>query len=130
MVNILLEGYDIAAPWLQLTLSHYLKPTHKVAVVAFSFRASRVKCAADWASLYGRCVGRLWVGIVGGFAAYGIAEENVDYFTDTAEQDASIRRVLAEHGKPVYATASGASAIVVEDGKFTMLDDVRVFGEQ
>ena len=45
MVNILLEGYEIQAPWLYDELRKYIKSTHKVAVVAFSFRDSRVEIA-------------------------------------------------------------------------------------
>ena len=61
---------------------------HKVAVVAFSFRDSQVKSLADWELLYGRENGKFYGGIVGGLAAYGIAEENITfihYFADTKE---------------------------------------------
>lgn len=88
MVNILLEGYDIDAPWLFEELKKHIKPTHKVAVVAFSFRDSRVKSLADWNILYSKENGRFYSGIVGGFTAYGIHEENisfVNYFADTKE---------------------------------------------
>ena len=88
MVNILLEGYDIDAPWLYEELKKYIKPIHKVAVVAFSFRDSRVKSLADWNVLYSKENGRFYSGIVGGFTAYGIHEENisfVNYFADTKE---------------------------------------------
>ena len=88
MVNILLEGYEIDAPWLYEELKKYIKPIHKVAVVAFSFRDSRVKSLADWNVLYSKENGRFYSGIVGGFTAYGIHEENisfVNYFADTKE---------------------------------------------
>ena len=88
MVNILLEGYEIDAPWLYEELKKYIKPMHKVAVVAFSFRDSRVKSLADWNVLYSKENGRFYSGIVGGFTAYGIHEENisfVNYFADTKE---------------------------------------------
>ncbi len=86
MVNILLESYDIKAPWLYDKLKNYIKPIHKVAVVAFSFRDNRVKSLADWDILYSKENGRFYGGIVGGFTAYGIPEENVsfiNYFADT-----------------------------------------------
>ena len=54
MINILLEGYDIEAPWLFEELKKHIKPMHKVAVVAFSFRDSRVKSLADWDALYSK----------------------------------------------------------------------------
>lgn len=88
MINILLEGYNIDASWLYDELKNYIKPTHKVAVVALSFRDSRVKSLADWNVLYSRGGGRFYSGIVGGFAAYGIPENNIsfiNYFTDTKE---------------------------------------------
>jgi len=88
VVNVLLEGYDIGAPWLRGELEKYIKPSHRVAVVAFSFRESRVRSLADWNALYGRDGGKFYGGIVGGFAAYGIPEENVvfiNYFTDTGD---------------------------------------------
>ena len=86
MVNILLEGYDIDAPWLYGELKPHILPTDRVAVVAFSFRDNRVKCAADWDRLYGKGSGTYYGGITGGFAAYGIPEEQItflDYFRDT-----------------------------------------------
>ena len=91
MINILLEGYDIDAPWLCDELKKYIKPTHSVAVVAFSFRDNRVKSIADWNSLYSKENGKYYGGITGGFAAYGIPEENIafiNYFTDTRESAA------------------------------------------
>ena len=50
MINILLEGFDIDAPWLYGELKNYIKPNHSVAVVAFSFRDNRVKSLSDWVS--------------------------------------------------------------------------------
>ena len=88
MVNILLEGYDIDAPWLYDELKNYIQPTHRVAVIAFSFRDSRVKSLDDWNNLYSKDNGIFYDGIVGSFDAYGISEYNisfVNYFTDTKE---------------------------------------------
>ena len=88
MVNILLEGYDIDAPWLYDELKNYIQPTHRVAIIAFSFRDSRVKSLEDWNNLYSKDNGIFYDGIVGSFAAYGISEYNisfVNYFTDTKE---------------------------------------------
>lgn len=88
MTNILLEGYDIALPWLYDELKNYIKPNCLVAVVAFSFRDNRVKSLSDWDALYGKENGRYYNGIMDGFAAYGISEENIsfiNYFTDTNE---------------------------------------------
>lgn len=220
MVNILLEGYDIDAPWLFGELRPYIRPADRVAVVAFSFRDSRVQCAADWDALYGKERGMYYGGITGGFAACGVPEENIsflNYFTDTPEtarekvenadilyflgglpdrmlerieefslaepllqhrgvvmgysagaviqmaeyhlspdsdypefgyyrglpyvegfyleihymdrpeQNASIRRVLAERGKPVYALEYREGALIVENGAVRTVGDVKVF---
>lgn len=91
MVNILLEGYDIAAPYLKGELSRYIKPENTVAVVALSFRDNRVKSLEDWNHLYSKESGIYYGGIVGGFTAYGAAEENItfiNFFTDTHESAA------------------------------------------
>ena len=43
---------------------------------------------SDWNALYDKKIGKFYNGIVGGFAAYGILEENIvfiNYFTDTKE---------------------------------------------
>lgn len=88
MINILLEGYDIDAPWLYEELKNYIKPNHSVAVVAFSFRDNRVRSMSDWDALYSKENGKYYDGIVGGFTSYGISEGNVsfiNYFTDTKE---------------------------------------------
>ena len=220
MINILLEGYNIDAVWLYDELKKYIKPTHSVTVVAFSFRDSQVPSAADWDLLYGRENGKYYGGITGGLASYGIPEENItfiNYFSDTKEsaarkieeadiiyfpgglpdrmmerikefglydlltrhegivmgysagaviqlseyhlspdedypdfcyykglpylndfylevhyegtdiQKASIQRVIAERRKPVYATALGAGAIIVENGTTKLIGNVQTY---
>lgn len=92
MINILLEGFDIDAPWLYDELKNYIKPDCRVAVVAFSFRDNRVKTSSDWDALYSKENGKFCSGIVGGFMAYGISENNisfVNYFADTKESAAA-----------------------------------------
>lgn len=91
MINILLEGYDIDAIWLCDELKKYIKPTHSVTVAAFSFRDNRVKSLTDWDLLYSKEKGKFYDGITGGFASYGISEENItfiNYFEDTKESAA------------------------------------------
>ena len=88
MINILLEGYDIDAPWLYNELKKYIQPNHSVVVVAFSFRGNRVKNLSDWNALYDKKLGKFYNGIVDGFTSYGILEDNIvfiNYFTDTKE---------------------------------------------
>ncbi len=88
LVNILLEGYDIAAPYLIDELSRHIKPEHSVAVAALSFRDNRVKSLEDWNKLYSKENGIYYGGIVGGFTAYGVSKENIsfiNYFADSHE---------------------------------------------
>ena len=92
MVNILLEGFDVDAPWLMPELKKYLKPGSKVAIVAFSFRDSQARDAAGWNGLYARDGGRYYGGMVGALAPYGIAEDDiafVNYFADSHEEAAA-----------------------------------------
>ena len=94
MINILLEGYEINADYLYDELKKYIMPEHKVAVVAFSFRDTEVKSLTDWKNLYGKDSGIYYNGIVSGFAAYGISENNIsfiNYFTDTKES--AVRKI-------------------------------------
>lgn len=96
MVNILLEGYDIAQPWLRGELGRHLRAGMKAAVVAFSFNDRKVRDGADWERLYGRGNGKYYRGIVDGFTAYGLREEDVvfvNYFADSRE---AARRKVAE----------------------------------
>lgn len=91
MINILLEEFDIDAPYLYDELKRYIKPNYSVAVVAFSFRDSSVKSLSDWNVLYGKENGKYYNGIVGGLTAYGIPEDNITfihYFTDTKKSAA------------------------------------------
>ena len=220
MINILLEGYDIDAVWLYDELKKYIKPTHSVAVVAFSFRDNRVKSIEDWNLLYSKESGKLYAEITGGFVSYGIPECNIkfiNYFEDTKEsaaqkiakadiiyflgglpdrmmdrikefelydilmnhdgivmgysagaviqlseyhlspdddypefqyykglpylndfylevhyddteiQNDAIQRVITDRGKPVYATASGAGAILIDNGNMKLIGNVKVF---
>ena len=64
-VNILLEGFDIDAPWLYGELKKYIKPNHSVAVLAFAFRENREKSHDDSDALYRKENGMYFVGIVG-----------------------------------------------------------------
>lgn len=88
MINILLEGYDINADYLYDELKNYIKPEHKVAIVAFSFRDDSVKTLSDWKDLYSKESGMYYNGIINGLTAYGISENNIsfiNYFIDTKE---------------------------------------------
>ncbi len=49
------------------------------------------------------------------------------HYEGEAVQNESIRRVISERGKTVYATDFGNGAIIVHDGKIKLLGDVKVF---
>lgn len=88
MVNILLDYFNIDSDWLYNDLRNYIKPFHKVAIIALSFRDKHVKNLDDWDELYGKGSGKYYAGLVGSLTAYDIREENivfVNYFTDTKE---------------------------------------------
>ena len=87
MTNILHNRYDIQADWLKPALIRYIKPRMRVCVIAFSFRAARVKNAADWDALYAPG-GVYYEGIADSFAVYGIEKEQIEFincFADTKE---------------------------------------------
>ncbi len=122
MTNILLEGYHIDSPWIYKELKAYIKPHHKVAVLALSFRESKVKNLADWNGLYGKESGKFYGGIVGALRAYGICEENIEfvnYFADTKET----ARKKAENADIIYFTG-GLPDKMAERIKELALDDI------
>ena len=88
MVNILLESYNIDSSYLKDELKRYIKPFHKVAIVAFSFRDSQVKCLDEWNSLYSKEAGAYYSSIVNPLMSYGISEDSIsfiNYFADSKE---------------------------------------------
>ena len=87
MVNILLEGLDLDADWLKDTLKDYIKPHHKVVIVALAF-GDEIKNESDWQREFNRNDGGYYKALLGGLSAYGIKEDNIyiiDYFTDSTE---------------------------------------------
>lgn len=52
------------------------------------------------------------------------------HYEGTPAQNESIRRVLCERGKTVYATAAGSGAVLVDNGNLKLLGKVRVFRGQ
>lgn len=86
MVNILCNRYTIDHDWCFPKFKEYLKPNHKVVVIAFSFRDSKVKSLSDWKTLYGKESGIYYMGIVESLKSYGISENNINflnYFIDS-----------------------------------------------
>ncbi len=51
------------------------------------------------------------------------------HYEGTEIQNAAIRRVIAERGKPVYATASRHGAIIIDNGNIKPIGNVKVFGK-
>lgn len=126
MINILLEGYEINAPWLYDDLKKYILPNYSVAVVAFSFRDSEVKNSTDWNLLYSKEKGIYYNGIVGGFAAYGISENNitfVNYFKDTNES----AKQKVEKADIIYFTGGRPDRMMDRIKEFNLADVLRNF---
>lgn len=51
------------------------------------------------------------------------------YYKGTEVQNKSIRRVISERGKPVYVSALGAGAILVDNGNIKLLGNVKIFNK-
>ena len=220
MVNVLLESYDLTAPFLVDELKRYIRPDNRVAIVAFSFLPEQASTLEQWLSLYGRDAGMFYGWLVEPLESFGINREHitfVNYFADTKEtaaqkirgadilyftgglpdammdrlaefdlvnllkgfdgvvlgcsagammqfgeyhitpdqdypefgyyrgipwlndfyvevhyeqtqlQQNSIRRVLAERGKPVCATYHNRGAVIVDNGKIKLLGETQWF---
>lgn len=121
MINILLEGYEINASYLYDDLKNYILPNYSVAVVAFSFRDREVKNSKDWNSLYSKENGIYYNGIVSGFTAYGISENNitfVNYFEDTKES----AKQKAEKADILYFTGGRPDRMMNRIKEFDLVD--------
>lgn len=121
MINILLEGYGIDAPWLYNELKNYIKLRCSVAVIAFSFRDNRVRSLSDWNLLYSKENGKYYNGIAGSFAAYGISEDNisfVNYFTD--DRETAARKIKA--ADIIYFTGGLPDRMMARIKEFDLYD--------
>lgn len=121
MINILLEGYEINASYLYDDLKNYILPNYSVAVVAFSFRDREVKNSKDWNLLYSKENGIYYNGIVSGFTAYGILENNitfVNYFEDTKES----AKQKAEKADILYFTGGRPDRMMDRIKEFDLVD--------
>lgn len=124
MINILLEGYEINAPWIYDDLKKYILPNYSVAVVAFSFRDREVKNSKDWDLLYSKENGIYYNGIVDGFTAYGISENNitfVNYFEDTKES----AKQKIENADILYFTGGRPDRMMDRIKEFDLVDVLR-----
>ena len=124
MINILLEGYEINAHWLYDDLKKYILPNQSITVIAFSFRDSEVKNSKDWDSLYSKEKGIYYNGIVDGFTAYGISEDNiafVNYFKDTKES--AVQKI--EKADILYFTGGRPDRMMDRIKEFDLTDVLR-----
>lgn len=126
MINILLEGYEINAPWLYDDLKKYILSSYSVAVMAFSFRDNEVKNSAEWNLLYSKDKGKYYKGIVSSFTAYGISENNitfVNYYKDTKE---SAKQKIAD-ADIVYFTGGRPDRMMDRIKEFDLVDVLKNF---
>ena len=91
MVNVLLESYDLTAPFLFEKLRKYIKPDDRVAIVAFSFLPSQAGNLSQWEDLYSAERGMFYHWLVDPLQMFNVPEDNitfVNYFADTKESAA------------------------------------------
>ena len=92
--------------------------------MAFSFRDSEVKNLKDCDSLYSKEKGIYYNGIVDGFTAYGISEDNitfVNYFKDTRES--AIQKI--EKADILYFTGGRPDRMMDRIKEFDLADVLR-----
>lgn len=126
MVNVLLESYDLTAPFLFDTLKQHIKPIHSVAIIAFSFLPSQASNLEQWNQLYGAEKGMFYHWLVDPFAAFGIAEEQitfVNYFSDTKESAAQ----KIKNADIIYFTGGLPDAMMDRLEEFQLLELLRSF---
>ncbi|MCI5730095.1 MAG: peptidase E [Eubacterium sp.] len=88
MTHILMNTYKISNPHYLSVLQKYIKPSHKICVVPFSFRESDIPSDEVWQKLYSEKNGIFRKGLVSVYEKFGISEtqiEYIDYFTDTQQ---------------------------------------------
>ena len=126
MVNVLLESYDLTAPFLVDKLRPYIKPNSHVAIVAFSFLPSQASCLEEWLKLYGREEGMFYSWLVDPFAEFGVPEENitfVNYFADT--RDSAAQKV--KNADIIYFTGGLPDAMMDRLYEFELVEILKEF---
>ena len=126
MVNVLLESYDLTAPFLVDKLRPYIKPNSHVAIVAFSFLTSQASCLEEWLKLYGREEGMFYNWLVDPFAEFGVPEENitfVNYFADTKESAAQ----KVKNADIIYFTGGLPDAMMDRLYEFELVEHLKNF---
>ena len=126
MVNVLLESYNLTDPFLYDALKHYIKPHHRVAIVAFSFLPSQATTLEQWLTMYGREEGIFYHWLVDPLMEFGIPEENitvVNYFADSKE----LAREKVENADILYFTGGLPDAMMDRLAEFELLDVLQSF---
>ena len=126
MVNVLLESYNLTDPFLYDALKPYIKPHHRVAIVAFSFLPSQATTLEQWLTMYGREEGMFYHWLVDPLMEFGILEENitvVNYFADSKE----LAREKVENADILYFTGGLPDAMMDRLAKFELLDVLQSF---
>lgn len=126
MVNILLESYNLTEPFLVDALKPYIKPCHRVAIVAFSFLPSQASTQQQWLTLYGREEGMFYHWLIDPLMEFGIPEENiavVNYFSDTKE----IAAKKIKNADILYFTGGLPDAMMDRLAEFELLDILAQF---
>lgn len=126
MVNVLLESYNLTEPFLYDALKPYIKPHHRVAIVAFSFLPSQATTLEQWLTMYGREEGIFYHWLVDPLMEFGIPEENitvVNYFADSKE----LAREKLENADILYFTGGLPDAMMDRLEEFELLDVLQSF---
>lgn len=126
MVNVLLESYNLTEPFLLDALKPYIKPCHRVAIVAFSFLPSQASTQQQWLTLYGREEGMFYHWLVDPLMEFGIPEDNIDfinYFADTKESAAEKVRIA----DILYFTGGLPDVMMERLAEFDLLDELGRF---
>ena len=126
MVNVLLESYNLTEPFLYDALKPYIKPHHRVAIVAFSFLPSQATTLEQWLTMYGREEGMFYHWLVDPLMEFGIPEENitvVNYFADSKE----FARDKVENADILYFTGGLPDAMMDRLAEFELLDVLQSF---
>ena len=88
MIHILNNIHEYNAEWCFKEFQQIIKPEHRIAIVAFAFRDTKIPNTEVWDSFYGRPAGVYYQGFVNTFKYFGIAAEQleiIDYYRDTYE---------------------------------------------
>lgn len=121
MVNVLLESYNLTEPFLINALKPYIKPWHRVAIVAFSFLPSQATTLQQWLMLYGREEGMFYHWLVDPLMEFGITEDHItviNYFADSKEE----AKKKMQNADILYFTGGLPDAMMDRLAEFELLD--------